>query len=210
MASASTVLSGARKTPVQARSTASVEAILEATVQVLLEIGKERLTTTRVAHRAGVSVGTLYQYFPDKQALLASCLKRHLSGVAEAVEAVCERERGVSLARMGEELVRAFLDAKLRSVETSAAMYAVSEDMDAAKIVQDATGRVNRAIAGMLKTAPEGLTVDCELAAMMLRSALAGVSRRMLEPGTSATLIAGLRQQMTVVTMAYLEAVRAG
>lgn len=59
-----------RKSPVQARSTTSVNAILEATVQVLLEVGKERLTTTRVAHRAGVSVGTLYQYFPNKSALL--------------------------------------------------------------------------------------------------------------------------------------------
>ncbi|HEX3471637.1 MAG TPA: helix-turn-helix domain-containing protein, partial [Silvibacterium sp.] len=53
-----------RKSPVQARSTASVSAILEATIQVLLDVGKERLTTTRVAYRAGVSVGTLYQYFP--------------------------------------------------------------------------------------------------------------------------------------------------
>ena len=59
-----------RKSPVQARSTASVEAILDATIQVLLAVGIERLTTTRVALRAGVSVGTLYQYFPNKSALL--------------------------------------------------------------------------------------------------------------------------------------------
>ena len=59
-----------RKSPVQARSAASVEAILEATAQVLLSVGKERLTTTLVASRAGVSVGTLYQYFPNKSALL--------------------------------------------------------------------------------------------------------------------------------------------
>jgi AcrR family transcriptional regulator len=49
-----------RKLPVQARSAASVEAILKATIQVLLKAGKENLTTTRVAARAGVSVGTLY------------------------------------------------------------------------------------------------------------------------------------------------------
>jgi hypothetical protein len=49
-----------RKSPVQARSAASVDAILGATIQVLLRVGKERLTTTKVALRAGVSVGTLY------------------------------------------------------------------------------------------------------------------------------------------------------
>ena len=68
-----------RKTPVQARSAASVSAILEATIQVLLSVGKERLTTTRVAARAGVSVGTLYQYFPNKSALLQAVVKRHFS-----------------------------------------------------------------------------------------------------------------------------------
>src|SRR5215475_2022291 len=74
-----------RKSPVQARSTASVDAILEATVQVLLDVGKERLTTTKVALRAGVSVGTLYQYFPNKSALLQAALKRHLDEVAGAI-----------------------------------------------------------------------------------------------------------------------------
>ena len=58
-----------RKTPLQARSTASVEAIMQATIQVLLKDGKVKLTTTRIADRAGVSVGTLYQYFPNKQAI---------------------------------------------------------------------------------------------------------------------------------------------
>ena len=48
-----------RKTPVQARSAVTVEAISEATIQVLLSQGSDRLTTTRVADRAGVSVGTL-------------------------------------------------------------------------------------------------------------------------------------------------------
>jgi AcrR family transcriptional regulator len=83
------VLLQPRKLPVQARSTASVDAILDATIQVLLNVGKERLTTTRVALRAGVSVGTLYQYFPNKSALLQAALRRHKDAVTEAVERVC-------------------------------------------------------------------------------------------------------------------------
>ncbi len=88
MAQYSRALLEPRKTPVQARSTASVDAILEATIQVLLDVGKERLTTTKVALRAGVSVGTLYQYFPNKSALLQAVLERHLREVAEVVECV--------------------------------------------------------------------------------------------------------------------------
>ena len=97
-----------RKSPVQARSTASVDAILEATVQVLLDVGKERLTTTRVASRAGVSVGTLYQYFPNKSALLQAALKRHLDGVTEAVEQVCQEQKGNPVAQHGDGSRRCF------------------------------------------------------------------------------------------------------
>jgi len=79
-----------RKTPIQARSTVTVEAISEATIQVLLSHGAERFTTTRVAERAGVSVGTLYQYYPNKQSLLFAVLEHHMNNVATRVEAACE------------------------------------------------------------------------------------------------------------------------
>jgi AcrR family transcriptional regulator len=70
-----------RKTPIQTRSADTVAAISEATIQVLLSGGPDQLTTTRVAERAGVSVGTLYQYFPNKHALLFSVLEQHLNRV---------------------------------------------------------------------------------------------------------------------------------
>jgi AcrR family transcriptional regulator len=82
-----------------------VDAILEATIQVLLRIGKERLTTTKVAARAGVSVGTLYQYFPNKRSLLQAVLQRHLEGVTEAVEIVCRQHKGKPLQEMASALV---------------------------------------------------------------------------------------------------------
>ena len=96
------VLLEPRKSPVQARSAASVDAILEATIQVLLGVGKERLTTTKVASRAGVSVGTLYQYFPNKSALLQGALKRHLDEVTEAVERVCREQKTNTLEQHGD------------------------------------------------------------------------------------------------------------
>lgn len=59
-----------RKAPKQARSAELVSAILEAAVQVLTQEGAQRFTTARVAEKAGVSVGSLYQYFPNKAAIL--------------------------------------------------------------------------------------------------------------------------------------------
>src|ERR1700730_17306940 len=121
-----------RKSPVQARSAASVEAILEATIQVLLQVGKERLTTTKVALRAGVSVGTLYQYFPNRSALLKAALKRHLDEVVEAIELVCQEQKGPSFEQMAAALMTALLAAKMRNAKTSVALYAVSSDIDGA------------------------------------------------------------------------------
>jgi AcrR family transcriptional regulator len=60
----------ARKSPRQSRSTQLVDAILEAAIRVLSREGAQRFTTARVAEAAGVSVGSLYQYFPNKEAIL--------------------------------------------------------------------------------------------------------------------------------------------
>jgi len=195
-----------RKLPVQARSTASVDAILEATVQVLLSVGKERLTTTRVASRAGVSVGTLYQYFPNKSALLQAVLKRHMDEVMEAVERVCREQKGNPAREMATSLVSAFLGAKLKEAKTSVALYSVSSDVDGAKIVARMSVRSNKAIAGMLATAREPLGKDTQLVASMLQVAMAGVSRRLLESGAPEKHLAALREELIFFVCAYVEA----
>src|ERR1700683_783418 len=94
-----------RKTPVQARAAVTVQAISEATIQVLLSHGADRLTTTRVAERAGVSVGTLYQYYPNKQSLLFAVLENHLNRVAARGEAALENACHKPLAEMIRDMV---------------------------------------------------------------------------------------------------------
>ena len=65
----------ARKTASQERSRATVDAILEATARILIKEGFDKASTNRVAEVAGVSVGSLYQYFPSKDALVAALMR---------------------------------------------------------------------------------------------------------------------------------------
>jgi AcrR family transcriptional regulator len=67
-----------RKRPTQTRSKATVEAILVAAAQVFRRQGYATTTTDRIAERAGVSVGSLYQYFPNKDAILVALAERHI------------------------------------------------------------------------------------------------------------------------------------
>src|SRR5690606_21145292 len=101
-----------RKSPRQARSAATVEAIRSAAIQVLLAEGVARLTTTRVAERAGVSVGTMYQYFPHKEALLFALVTDQLEAIARGMEQAAARLAGHDLADIADGLAAAWLDAK--------------------------------------------------------------------------------------------------
>ena len=71
-------MSTPRKRPRQQRSQATWAAILDAATQLFQRLGYAGTTTNRVAELAGVSIGSLYQYFPDKDALLLALAERHI------------------------------------------------------------------------------------------------------------------------------------
>jgi AcrR family transcriptional regulator len=77
-----------RRNPKQARALATIEAIVEATAQILERDGRDALNTNRIAERAGVSIGSLYQYFADKDAILLALARRELGKGQAAVLAV--------------------------------------------------------------------------------------------------------------------------
>jgi AcrR family transcriptional regulator len=74
-----------RKRPRQERSQATVDAILDATARVLTSIGYDRASTNRIALAAGVSIGSLYQYFPSKEALVAALVERHTTEMSSLI-----------------------------------------------------------------------------------------------------------------------------
>lgn len=76
-----------RKAPRQGRSKVTVDAILDATAHILVADGYDQLSTNRVAERAGVSIGSLYQYFPNKEALVGELVDRFSGRILELMMA---------------------------------------------------------------------------------------------------------------------------
>jgi AcrR family transcriptional regulator len=99
-----------RKLPKQARSEATVEAVLEAAAQVFECLGYAAGTTNRIAERAGVSIGSLYQYFPNKDAILVALVRRHLAESTAVLEPHLKRlERGASFDQLLPDVVEAMV-----------------------------------------------------------------------------------------------------
>ncbi len=86
-----------RKKPRQRRARTTVDVILMAAAHILKRDGFAHTTTNRIAEKAGVSVGSLYQYFPNKEAIVAALRERHNDWYDECVRAEFERNRGFPL-----------------------------------------------------------------------------------------------------------------
>lgn len=108
-----------RRAPQQERSKVTADAIIEAAARVFVDVGVEQSTTVQIAVRAGVSVGSLYQYFPNKHALLVALYDRE----SERLEAVLQQ----MLIEIGFEdtttLIRAYVSRTLEVFETNADLY---------------------------------------------------------------------------------------
>lgn len=194
-----------RKSPVQARSATTVDMLHIAAIQVLTQEGLSRCTTTRIAERAGMSVGSLYQYYPNRDALLAAVLEKHLTGIADAVERSCDENSGKPVRQMASGLVTAFLAAKLRDPRESKALYAVAEERGGAELVARMNARSVAAVGKMLGTAPDARFDDPEMTGRIALGAMVGPIRTLLEGQAPAGFEACLREQLTLLLTGYFE-----
>lgn len=96
-----------RKLPTQERSRATVDAILQATAYILVKRGWEALTTNVIAERAGVNIASLYQFFPNKEAIVLELERRHIEETRAKIREVYARHRGESLRARTRTLVEA-------------------------------------------------------------------------------------------------------
>ncbi|MDI1443363.1 TetR/AcrR family transcriptional regulator [Polyangium sp. 6x1] len=110
-----------RKWPRQGRSRATFDALLDATARILEDRGYEELTTNGVAARAGASIGTLYEYFPDRETLVAVLVEREARRVLAALEASMAGLHDLPL----EVAMRIWLEAMFAELESRRALVAV-------------------------------------------------------------------------------------
>ncbi len=168
-----------RKRPRQDRSKATVDTILAATARVLVKHGFDGLTTNAVATAAGVSIGSLYQYFPNKEALVAALIEHHLEHTNQSVLAELVRVAQLPIP----EAVR-------RVVELTIRAHAVEPELH--KVLTEQVPRVgrlaklreldeicHRAVAALLTARRAELAVtDPELAAFVIVSSIESIVHR--------------------------------
>lgn len=131
-----------RKTPTQARARVSYDAILEAAARILVAEGFDRLNTNRVAEVAGVSIGTLYQYFPSKEAILAEIIRRERAQLLEDVQTATRDMAAEDVETTLERLLHAAVGHQLRRPKLARML----EYADAVLPLEEETKALNAAI----------------------------------------------------------------
>jgi AcrR family transcriptional regulator len=182
--------------------------MFEATLQVLVTDGPHRLTTTRVAQRAGVSVGTMYQYFPHKQALFYALNERYLDVLAAKVEAACLAQHGAATRHMVEALVTTYWQAKTDRPEVTRALYRSVVEIDNEALIAGFASRVDAATAVMLGTASDATFADLPTVNVTLLATVFGTVRNVFERNLPADEEHAIQGQLMMMCNAYLEAVR--
>lgn len=194
-----------RKEPRQARSNDLVAAILQAAVQVLTTEGAGRFTTARVAEKAGVSIGSLYQYFPNKAAILFRLQSDEWQETMALLRSIVEDERSPPLRRL-RTLVHAFLrseceEAAIRqALDDAAPLYRDAPEARAAKAAGEVAFR--RFVGTMLPDLPEPARM---LACDLVKTTLGQVCKQVSEQERSEGEIDAYADALADMLCAYLE-----
>lgn len=171
-----------RKRPLQERSRKMVDHIVEATARVLTHDGYEGTTTNRVAEVAGVSVGSLYQYFPSKESLVAAVIDRH----SDEMMTVYRTAIAGAVERPLPEAARIVIEAMVDAHQVNPALHRVCVEQiprvgKLGRLLEDLDTHASKPLIAFLSAQREGLTVeDVELATFIVVHSVETVLHRTL------------------------------
>jgi len=194
-----------RKSPKQKRSRATVAAILEATARVLVEDGYAKASTNRIAAVAGVSVGSLYQYFPSKQALVLALCQQHceqmLTLLGDVSVALLDAPLPVAVRTWVKKMLEVHrLEPALHQVLVHVALQMGLETLH---LFEQRARQLVRAY--LERRRDEILPTDLDLAAFVLVTSVETVTHRViLESKADAVPWAGLEDEICALVLRYL------
>jgi AcrR family transcriptional regulator len=193
--------SAMRKAPLQARSRATIDAILDAAAHILGERGWSGLTTNAVADVAGVSIGSLYQYFPNKLALIEAVRQRHFEEVLLVLRAGGD-ERMTRKRR-----IAALVDGMIAVHSRYPAAHRVLiEESPRGEDTRDAhdvfATECQKSYEALFKANARGTADSVSVGAQVLAGAVAGTVHEAARRGTLASSM--FRREFIVLVEAYL------
>lgn len=193
-----------RKRPRQARARLTVGAILEATAQILAKDGLRGLTTNRVAERAGISIGSLYQYFPNKSALITALMEAHVRDELRVLGKAFEEFHKLPLPAAIHQLISSHVKLHRADLELTRALHADVPRLGIAPVLRKATQAIEEQLVQLLKVRPERLAPrDLKLAAFLIVNGVETLNERYLlerPEFCSETLVA----ELTAMVLGYL------
>jgi len=198
-----------RKQPKQARSTELVAAVLEAAIQVLAKEGASRFTVARVAEKAGVSVGSVYQYFPNKAAILFRLQSDEWRQTTELLRRILENTEQPPFERLA-TLVLAFVQSECEEAQMRVALN------DAAPLYRDAPEAAEARASSeqavqvfMAEVLPRASEATRAMAGELITSTLGAVGKRFSESPRTGAEIEAYSAAMAGMFCAYLRELQA-
>ncbi|MEO8698994.1 MAG: TetR/AcrR family transcriptional regulator [Kofleriaceae bacterium] len=168
-----------RKRPRQARARVTVDTILAASARVLVKRGFDRFTTNEVADAAGVSIGSLYQYFPNKEALVAALIEKHIEDMNAALLSELTRVAQLPMA----QAVRAVIELTIRAHLVDAELHEVLTEqvprVGRMARIRELDAICHRMVAGILAARKDELAIrDPEIAAFVCVASIEAIVHR--------------------------------
>jgi AcrR family transcriptional regulator len=209
MARAPKPLLSPRKRPRQARSTQLVDDILEAAIRVLLREGGARFTTIMVAREAGVSVGSLYQYFPNKAALLFRLQTDEWLETWSGIESILDDETLGPRERLS-RAVFAFFRSERQEAALRAALDAIGATFRDAPEAHALGEKVTRKMRAFVESVIPEVPREARLAAAdVIRTSMAAVAEMITTRGRSLADVDACARASADMYFSYLETLAA-
>ncbi|WP_296444317.1 TetR/AcrR family transcriptional regulator [Rhodoferax sp. UBA5149] len=194
-----------RKAPRQARSKATVDVLLDATARVLVSDGYAGASTNRIAEKAGVSIGSLYQYFPSKQALVTALRRRH----AEQMLAMLAHMGAGAAEASAADAVKILVHAVIAAHRVDPQLHRVLGQEVPRPYATDGRTDIESDMRALTKTLLQAhrahiLPPDLDLASLMLFHTVESLVHAAVIDGRPAFTVDILEQEICTVVLRYL------